>query len=487
MSSSQFVNRALLCLLAVAVAVSAESLSAQEPDTPATIDEAPPVQTAEPQTDGMPDDQYFEMFRQFVDAFEQVDRNYVKEVDRKELMEAAIQGMLFKLDPYSTYIPPDDLANFTQGIEQEFGGVGIQVQLHPETRRLTVVTPLPGTPAYRAGVLAGDVIMEIEGESTEGFSIEDAVRLLKGKPGAPVSIGVLHRGQEEIEKITLVREIIQVATVLGDEYREDGTWDFMLDDTDGIGYVRLTHFSRRTGEELKAAVEQLRKGGMKGLVLDLRFNPGGLLSEAIEVCDLFLDEGTIVSTKGRNVPERSWSAHRPGTFDEFPIAVLVNRYSASASEIVSACLQDHDRAVIVGERTWGKGSVQNVIDIGNGESALKLTTASYLRPSGKNIHRFPDSTDEDEWGVRPDDTYEARFTDEEMVAYLRYRRNRDVLGNKEEATFQDRQLERGLSYLREKITGKPSSPDDADEAEQAVEAPRTGSLHRSTPQRSIAT
>lgn len=439
---------------------------AEEPAVAPRAEVQAPEQSTEPKPGESPDDKYYDLFREFVDTFEQIDRNYVKEVDRRQLMQAAIQGMLTELDPYSSYIPPDDLDDFTQGIEQEFGGIGIQVQIDPETRRLTVVTPLPGTPAYRAGVLAGDVIMEVGGESTEGFTVEDAVKRLKGAAGEEVEIGVLHKGSESVERLKLVREVIQVATVLGDRYEKDGTWDFIVDDENKIGYVRLTHFSRRTGEELRDAIDKLKSEGMKGLVLDLRFNPGGLLTEAIEVCDLFLESGTIVSTKGRNVPERSWEATKPGTYGGFPIAVLVNRYSASASEIVSACLQDHQVAVVVGERTWGKGSVQNVIDIGAGESALKLTTASYLRPSGKNIHRFPDSDEDDEWGVEPDERYEVKLSDEELRNYLLGRRKRDVIGAPEDPTFKDPQLERATGYLREKIgdnqAEKPaeSRPDD---------------------------
>jgi carboxyl-terminal processing protease len=329
---------------------------------------------------------------------------------------------------------------------------------------------LPGTPAYRAGVLSGDVIMEVEGESTEGYTVEDAVKKLKGKAGEEVTIGVMHKGSDSIEQIKLVREVIQVATVLGDRYLANGTWDFMLDDDSKIGYVRLTHFSRRTGEELRDAMEQLQSKGMKGLVLDLRFNPGGLLSEAVEVCDLFLEKGTIVSTKGRNVPERSWEAHAPGTYSGFPMAVLVNRYSASASEIVSACLQDNDRAVVVGERSWGKGSVQNVIDLGGGASALKLTTASYLRPNGHNIHRFPDSKEEDEWGVKPNEGLTVRFSDEEMRDYLIGRRKRDVIGNGDGERPTDRQLDAALSYLREKLDDKDSRGAEAKEAPKSSRA-----------------
>ncbi|MBA3315874.1 MAG: S41 family peptidase [Planctomycetota bacterium] len=467
------VGRAI-ALVAIVITVCGSSWATAQAPAEAAKADAPPAQSTEPQPGDLPDDQYFELFREFVDTFEQIDRNYVKEVDRKELMRAAITGMLTELDPYSSYIPPADLADFTQGIEQEFGGIGIQVQIDPETRRLTVVTPLPGTPAYRSGVLSGDVIMEVGGESTEGFTVEDAVKKLKGKPGEAVTIGVLHKGSESVEQIELVREVIQVATVLGDRYKTDGTWDFMIDDADKVGYVRLTHFSRRTGEELRDALEQLQSKGMKGLVLDLRFNPGGLLSEAVEVCDLFLEKGTIVSTKGRNVPERSWEAHQPGTYSGFPIAVLVNRYSASASEIVSACLQDNDRAVVVGERTWGKGSVQNVIDIGGGASALKLTTASYLRPNGHNIHRFPDSKEEDEWGVKPDDSFEIKLSDDELRDYLIGRRKRDVIGSGDENRPKDRQLDAALARLREKITGKPAQ----EPAKPAQEAQKTGSTHR---------
>lgn len=422
------------------------------------------------------DEEYFELFREFVDTFEQIDRNYVKEINRKELMHAAIQGMLTELDPYSSYIPPDDLAGFTQGIEQEFGGIGIQVQLDPMSRRLTVVTPLPGTPAYRSGVVAGDIIMEVNGESTEGYSIDDAVGKLKGKPGEEVTIGVLHKGSDKVEQIKLTREVIQVATVLGDRYNADGTWDFMLDDEHKIGYIRVTHFSRRTGDELEHALKQLQADGMKGLVLDLRFNPGGLLTEAIEFCDLFLEKGVIVSTKGRNVPERSWEAKKPGTFIGFPMAVLVNRFSASASEIVSACLQDHERAVIVGERTWGKGSVQNVIDLNGGSSALKLTTASYLRPSGKNIHRFPNAGENEEWGVRPNEGYLLQYSDKDLQDYLLERRDRDVIGETPDAKFEDRQRTLALNYLHKEM-GLPEhrpAPQEAPRAEadrQQAEAP----------------
>lgn len=391
----------------------------------------------------------YELMRTFVETYEQIERNYVKDIDERELMEAAIQGMLRKLDPYSSYIGREEVTSFNESVDQEFGGIGIQVHISATTGRLTVVTPLPGTPAYKAGIQADDTIMEIEDESTEGFTIQDAVKRLKGKPGEEVRIGVLHAGTPDIEQISVVRDIIQVNTVLGDNYDDDASWDYMFDETKKIGYVRLTHFSRRSAEELNDAMESLIDDGLQGLVLDLRDNPGGLLSQAVEVCDMFVEEGLIVSTRGRNSPERSWEAHKQKTFSSFPMAVLVNRYSASASEIVSACLQDHKRAVIVGERSWGKGSVQNVINLEAGASALKLTTASYHRPSGKNIHRFPNSKDEDEWGVTPDEGYQLRLNRKEYTDLRLYRRDRDTirLDGPPKSDFVDRQFKLGLDYV----------------------------------------
>lgn len=420
------------------------------------------------------DDEYYELMRVFVDTFEQIDRNYVKDVDRRELMEAAVRGMLSELDPYSNYISPDDINRFNEDVEQEFGGIGIQVQFQPEKGGLIVSSPLPGSPAYQAGVLAGDVIVEIEGQPVADFpprrELQTAVKLLKGKPGVEVTIGVRHVGETEVVTIPITREIIKLKTVLGDTYNPDGSWNFMYDDAEKIGYIRLTHFSRRTGEELREAVRQLKRDGMQGLILDLRFNPGGLLTTAVEVADLFIESGKIVSTEGRNSPDRVWSAKRFGTHTDFPMVVLINQFSASASEIVSAALQDHDRAVVIGERSWGKGSVQNVIELESGGSALKLTTASYHRPSGKNIHRFPDAKQEDEWGVMPSDGFAVEMDGEQKQEYLRYRRDRDVLDEDgpPESEFVDAQMERALEYIRQQLSGEQpkaaEKPDDQPEA-----------------------
>jgi len=377
-----------------------------------------------PQTHQETEDEY-ELQRMLVDTLDQVERNYVKGISRRELVEAAIEGVLRKLDPYSAYIAPDELERFRSGIESEFGGIGIQVTM--DRGQLQVLSPLVDTPAYRAGILAGDRIIEIDGRSTKDVSLDQATAWLKGKTGSKVVLTVIHPGRTDPEKITLARQQIHVETVLGDRRDKSDAWDFMYDAQKRIGYIRVTAFSRDTADELRRAIRSLAQQKFAGLILDLRFNAGGLLSSAIEVSDLFVEKGRIVSTSGRNVPERVWDARSEDTFADFPMVVLVNRYSASASEIVSACLQDHHRAVIMGERTWGKGSVQNVIPLEHGQSALKLTTASYHRPSGKNIHRFPNASEEDDWGVKPDPGYEVKLSPADTVALLIDRRRRDIL------------------------------------------------------------
>lgn len=409
-----------------------------------------------------PTDNY-ELMKLFADTFEQIERNYVKDVDREELMQAAIEGMLKKLDRYSNYIAPEELQAFNESVEQEFGGIGIQVDEDRQANRLIVISPLPGTPAYKAGVKAGDVIMEINGKSTEGFSISDAQKLLKGKPGESVTVGVLHVGDEEVTQLEMERAIIQMKTVLGDRYNDKSDWEFLLEGDSKVAYIRLTHFSNRSADELAEALTRLKEQGMKGLVLDLRSNPGGLLSQAIEIADLFIDEGTIVSTRGRNSPERTWNAEKNNTLTDVPMAVLINRYSASASEILSACLQDHNRAVVVGERSWGKGSVQNVIPLEGEKSALKLTTASYHRPSGKNIHRFPGAKESDEWGVVPNDQFLYQMTIDDIRAYQDYRRARDVLDEDgpPKSEYQDPHLKLALDYLATKISDGGKTTEEA--------------------------
>lgn len=439
-----------------------------------------------PRVDASPQDdsEYYELMSVLVDTLDQVERNYVKPLERRELLEAAIRGVLTKLDPYSSYISPEDIGRFKTSVESKFGGIGIQITM--DRGQLKVLSPLVGTPAYEAGLLAGDKIVEIEGESTEGIDLSGAVDRLKGEPDSKVTLTVVHGNSIEPLEVTITRKIIRVPTVMGDKRKEDDSWNYMIDGERKIGYIRLTAFSRETPAELRRALDELEDAGLKALVLDLRFNPGGLLTAAIEISDMFISSGRIVSTSGRNSSERVWDAHKEGTYEGFPMAILVNHYSASASEIVSACLQDHDRAVIVGERTWGKGSVQNVIELEGGKSALKLTTASYQRPSGKNIHRFPDASDEDEWGVMPNEDQLIELTGIELAQLVEYRRQRDIVAahlpppneGAEPSNIPDGEAETKIDD--EKPDAKPDAKTDDDKPEAKPEAQEDPSKEQSS-------
>ncbi|MFV2067513.1 MAG: S41 family peptidase [Pirellulales bacterium] len=412
--------------------------------------------TSEKSLKGQPEgeEDYYELLEMFVDALDQVERNYIKDLSRRELMEAAIEGMLSKLDQHTGYVPPEELDRFRTGVENEFGGIGIRVSV--ERGRLRVVSPLVGTPAYRAGVLAGDIVTHIEGEPAVDIKVDEAVKRLKGPVGSEVTLTVQSPDHPEGRQITMKREIVRIQTVLGLHRLDDDSWEFLYDQESHIGYVRVTAFGRHTSRELRQALESLVSQNMKGLVLDLRFNPGGLLSSAVEVSDLFLSEGRIVSTRGRNVDEQVWDAHRRGTFADFPMVVLANQFSASAAEIVSACLQDHGRAVVVGQRTFGKGSVQNIIELENGRSALKLTTAGYLRPNGKNIDRESSEPGSDEWGVSPNKGFEIYLSDLEASRLANRRFQLDIIrkpreGDEANDDLPDQQLQKAVAYLQDQI------------------------------------
>ncbi len=248
--------------------------------------------------------EYYELLRLFADTLDQVERNYVKDISKRELMEAAIRGMLGKLDQHSNYIPPEDMERFKVEVESEFGGVGIQVST--EGGQLRVISPIYGTPAYKAGILAGDTIVKIEDKPTRGMTIDECIKQLKGKIGTSVNVTVKHEKDGSEDTVKLTRETIRVDTVLGDLRNEDDTWNYYFDQEKQIGYIRITSFGRHTTEDLSKVMKQLKDKGLQGLIIDLRFNPGGLLTSAIEVSDMFVAEGDIVSTQGRNTLKRSW-------------------------------------------------------------------------------------------------------------------------------------------------------------------------------------
>ncbi len=405
------------------------------------------------------------------DAINQVEHRYLEQIEPTDLFEGAMQGMIDRLDdPYSAFISPKDLQEFHEIIDQKFGGVGMEVALDPKTRQLTVLSPLVGTPAYKAGICAGDRILRIDDHSTQGMSLRDAVAHMRGKSGQPVTLSILHQGDSEPVDITIVRAVIQIDTVLGDTRNADGSWNFFLDgygaeedseESLRIGYLRINVFSENTAKELREAIDGLLAHGMDGLILDMRNNPGGLLGAATDVCDMFIDSGVIVTTRGRDKQvKRTVRATAPGTHRDFPIAVLVNQYSASASEIVAACLQDHSRAVIIGQRTWGKGTVQEVINLEAAQGAVKLTTASYWRPNEKNIHRGKDVGEQADWGVTPDDGCEVIVEGDELTKLRLWRMHRDRPGvtpgdDADAEPYTDPQLEKAIEYIEGKLTIKP--------------------------------
>ena len=309
-------------------------------------------------------------------VYERVYYNYVDDVDPYELLESGITGMMEYLDEHSQYLPPvhyDDLMMSTEG---EFGGLGITINIRDHYP--TVVSPIEGTPAFLMGVQGGDKIIEIEGDTTRDFTSNEAVKLLRGEPGTAVNITIEREGFEKPIPLTIVRDIIKVESV---------PYAFMIDD---IGYVRIQNFARTTAEELSIAIDDLKAAGARGILLDLRWNPGGLLDAACAVSEMFLDQGDlIVYTKGRlRNQNRSYYSEdhgAPGT-ETLPLIVMINGASASASEIVSAAVQDHDRGLVVGKTSFGKGSVQTVFPLTE-DRALKLTTAKYYTPSGRSIHK----------------------------------------------------------------------------------------------------
>jgi carboxyl-terminal processing protease len=395
-------------------------------------------------------------------AMSEINREYLHPIDGQSLFEGAMDGMMGRLDQNSLYISPDDLEDFHKEIDQEFVGMGVKVDLDPRTKQLTVFTALTGSPAHRAGILAGDRILKIGKKSTQDMSLGDAVGLLLGKPGEPLTLTVLHSGESKPVEITLVRELIHWPTVIGDLRNPDGSWNFFLDGHDRIGYVRITSFTEKTAEELEKALRWLADRDMRGLVLDLRDDPGGYLDAAVDVCDMLIESGVIVTTRGRDGRARkTYTADGNGRYTDFPMAVLVNERSASAAEIVAACLQDHHRAAIIGERSFGKGTIQKLLELDAGCGAMKLTTSSYWRPSGKTIQRPPEADAKAEWGVSPDSDCAVPLSAEEATRWRTWRAERDVLKPSGDTAkiasanaFADRPLQRAIEWIDKESSAK---------------------------------
>jgi len=401
------------------------------------------------------------------EAIHLIDQFYVDPVETSDLVEAAMTGLTSKLDEHSEFIPPRMYGVFQDVIEQEFAGVGILVEQPVAKKPVRVKTPLVGSPALAAGVLPGDEILKVNGENVSTMEIGDVSNRLRGPIGTEVTItvGRLNDNQEsESVDIKLSRQTIELESVVGDHRDDESRWVFALRDHPEIAYIRLTSFGEKTVAELKRVLETL-DNNFESLILDLRANSGGLLNAAVDICDDFLDGGRIVTIKRRGGEIDSEFDASPGVLvsTDKPLVVLIDGNSASASEIVAACLQDHHRAEIVGSRSFGKGTVQNVLSLDYGRSALKLTTARYYRPNGHNIHRLPDAKIEDEWGVSPNEENTVLIIDEDYLELIQQwdRSTYPVLKNDgsdasdmSRPVVKDPQLERAVEVL--KRVAKPS-------------------------------
>ncbi len=355
--------------------------------------------------------------RNFAEVFGRIKSDYVEQVDDKELLESAIRGMLGGLDPHSAYLNEEDYKEIQVGTKGEFGGLGIEVGM--EDGFIKVIAPIDDTPAQRAGLAAGDLLIRLDDRPVKGLTLNEAVNLMRGKPGTEITLTVVREGRDKPFKVTVVRDIIRVASVKGR----------ILED--GFAYLRISQFQSHTTDDMLKTLGRLRKkngGPLRGLVLDLRNNPGGVLNTAVSVSDAFLNSGTIVYTEGRaEDSELKFTAAQDDVLDGAPIVVLVNEGSASASEIVAGALQDHRRAIIMGQQTFGKGSVQTIIPITN-NTAVKLTTARYFTPSGRSIQAE---------GIKPDielDDLEVRVVEKPEVKAIK---ESDLAGHLENGKDED--------------------------------------------------
>ncbi|KTD21323.1 S41 family peptidase [Legionella londiniensis] len=391
--------------------------------------------------------------QRFSNAISQIKKYYVKQTDDKELFDNAIRGMLSGLDPHSTYLNEEDFKDLQTATNGEFGGLGIEVTM--EEGLVKVVTPLVDSPAFKAGIKAGDYIIQLDDQSVQGMSLKDAVNLMRGKEGTTIELTVLRKGESKPLSFTLVRENIQIKSVKSK----------LLDNQ--YGYIRLTQFQALTSKDMKQAIDQLKQqagGELKGLILDLRNNPGGLLDSAIQISDAFIhndqkgEEEKIVYTEGRLPGSKFTALASPGDIlNNAPIVVLINNGSASASEIVAGALQDNKRAIIIGTQSFGKGSVQTVLPL-DSKRGIKLTTALYFTPSGRSIQArgiIPDIVVEEvEVPVKKDESVFTGFTEANLAGHLtEATENNDktsLKSNKEELNLlhEDYQLYTALTILK---------------------------------------
>jgi carboxyl-terminal processing protease len=401
----------------------------------------------------------YDWFDPLIDIRHILDSRYVTAPDMNAMREAAIAGMLEALDdPYTTYIPPARRSDFEKDLRGTYVGIGAEVNIIDGY--LTIVSPMDGSPALAAGIMAGDKIIRIDGEDIFDEPIQQSIDRLMGEPNTQVTVRVRRVDGAE-EDLTITRRRIITRTVRG--LRRDGEhWNHCLDDSLGIFYARISQFTESTGGDLRETLVSLLDMGMKGLVLDLRDNPGGGLNTAVQVTDLFLQSGTIVTVRDRAGEGSSVSASAPGTLPDFPMVVLINSASASASEIVAGALQVNGRAKVLGTRSYGKGSVQELRELPFGAGIIKFTTAHYHLADSRNINRMPDS---DTWGVDPDPGFVVPMTDQDYFEMLRARREFEII----RAQGDEPVGCAGLSWVRDDLMDKQLAA-----AIEALQARREG-------------
>ncbi|MBI4371281.1 MAG: S41 family peptidase [Elusimicrobia bacterium] len=395
-------------------------------------------------------DKTYEQLKLLVDILGYVQDDYVDDSDARKLVYGAARGLVGTLDPFSQFLDPELNRELKSETEGQFGGVGLRLAL--KDGWLTVMTPMPGTPAYRLGILPGDRVAEIDGAPTKELELEEALKRMRGAPGTAVRVKLLRgsgpggAAEGAVRDLEITRELIKIDSVV---------WRRL---ESGAGYVRVLEFSSKTVEDLADALKQLAASGISGLVLDLRDDPGGLLSAAVETASLFLGEGKlVVYTQGRRPESRQdFNAGLKAPYESLPLVVLINGGSASASEIVAGALQDHKRAAVVGQRSYGKGSVQSLIPLPDG-SGLRLTVARYYTPSGRSIHRDGKNKD---WGIRPDAAVEvaaeveAKLYAQWETVYAKDKAPRSAV--KPEDMVRDEQLDRAVELL--KVRAAPALP-----------------------------
>lgn len=390
------------------------------------------------------------------DAIDLIDRYYVDPVDSGMLVEAAMKGLTSQLDQHSEFIPAEMYTAFNDMLHQEFAGIGVLVEQPQPDQPVRVITPLVGSPALVAGILPGDEIVAVAGEDVSDLDIREVSNRLRGPIGSEVAITLRRTENDQPQQVDIrvTRQTISLESVVGAYRDAENRWQFRLRNHPEIAYIRVTSFGEKTAGELRQVLSDL-DNDFAGLILDVRANAGGLLLSAVEVCDDFLHAGRIVTIKRRGgVIDSQFDAVAGTLVDEaIPMVVLIDGNSASASEIVAACLQDHRRATVIGSRSFGKGTVQNLLPMEFGRSALKLTTARYYRPNGRNIHRIDNAPEDEEWGVSPNPGDEVQISEEgyrELVEHWQ-RVSFPVTGDEDvQAETADPQLRRAI----ERLTGQ---------------------------------